>query len=187
MKDCQRFAVIIFPNGLQGKVWATILRSQTISVIWECPDVPLTRTLNALHRQQMTPDLLVLDTRLRHLRPFQLSRWLRHHCPEIPLLLVNGAQTQILPAERQWAMTQGAADLLPGFKRTAPISSAAHNLVRALHLIDHLPLYQQAMIASLIELGLNPKQQNGQPGINQPLSMAHSVAVSSSWKQQSIF
>ncbi len=160
MKSQEKFVVIVFPHGLQGRIWATILRSQSLSVIWESPDVVLPRTLKTLHERGSVPDLLIIDTRLRHLQPFHICRWCQTHCPELNVLLVNGAQPRIVPTERQWAMAQGAADLLPRIRQNALISNAAANLRRALDLLDILPLDQQAFISTLLKMGLRSQSHS---------------------------
>ena len=146
--------VVVFPNGLQGKIWSTILRSQNLSVIWESPDVPLSHTLKILNQRGSLPDLLVIDTRLHHLQPFHLCRWCQQSCPGIKILLINGAQSRILAAERQWAMTQGAVDLLPRINQDTLISSAAANLRKTLDLMDILHYDQKTFITALLKMGL---------------------------------
>lgn len=154
MNKQQKFVVIVFPNGLQGRIWSTILRSQNCGVIWESPDVPLPETLKSLHQQGDLPDLLIIDTRLHHLRPWHLCRWCRQNNLNTKVLLVNGAQPHISPAERQWAITQGSADLLPRICRNSLMSGAAANLRRALDLLNIQPFSQQSFIGSLLQMGL---------------------------------
>ncbi|MBD0334507.1 MAG: response regulator [Cyanobacteria bacterium Co-bin13] len=158
MTEFQKFVIIVFPLGLQGKIWTTILRSQNLSVIWESPDVHIVETLQQLHRQgRPLPDLLMLDTRLRGLNPYALCRWCRHHCPQTKIVLVNGAQSQILPSEQQWARCQGAADLLPCFQRDSLISSAVTGLRLVLDLLGGLPLDQGSLVSTLLKLGFGPR------------------------------
>lgn len=170
----EKFVVIVFPNGLQGRIWSTILRSQSLSVIWESPDVVLPRTLSTLHDQSSLPDLLIIDTRLRHLQPFHICRWSQEHCPELNILLVNGAQPRILEPERKWAMAQSAADLLPRICRDSLISNAAANLRRALDLMDVLPFNQQSFIGDLLKMGLRSQSHS----FNQRKTQLHSQLVS---------
>jgi CheY-like chemotaxis protein len=158
MSEFQKFVIIVFPLGLQGKIWTTILRSQNVSVIWESPDVHIVETLQQLHRQgRPLPDLLIIDTRLRGLNPYALCRWCRHHCPTINVVLINGAQSHILPSEQQWARCQGAADLLPRFQRDSLISSAITSLRQVLDLLGGLPLDQRALVSTLLKLGFGPR------------------------------
>lgn len=160
MNEPTKFTVMVFPNGLQGRLWSTILGSQSISTIWESPDVPLLKTLQASHRQAILPDLLILDTRLHHLQPLHLCRWCHKNALDLDVLLVNGAQSSILTAERQWAMMQGAADLLPRICRDSLMSTAAANLRRTLDLLDVQSLNQNALVSSLLKIGLNPQSRS---------------------------
>ena len=151
----EKFVVIVFPNGLQGQIWSTMLRSQRLSVIWESPDVLLPHTLKALQQQQTLPDLLILDTRLHHLQPLHLCRWSQKHNLNVEILLVNGMQSHILAAERKWALSQGAADLLPRICQKSLISGAATNLRKALDLLEVLHYDQHALIRSLLRISPN--------------------------------
>ena len=155
MDEQKKFIVIVFPIGLQGRIWSTILRSQMFGVIWESPDVPLPKTLRSLHQQGTLPDLLVVDTRLYHLQPLHLCRWCQQNNLKVKVLLVNGHQPHIMMSERQWAMAQGAADLLPRIDRDTLISSASTNLRRTLDLLKVQPFNQQAFVTSLLQMGLN--------------------------------
>ncbi|MEM1308812.1 MAG: hypothetical protein AAGF98_04800 [Cyanobacteria bacterium P01_H01_bin.153] len=149
-----KFVVLVFPNGLQGQIWSAILRSQHLSVIWESPDVSLPKALKALHQKRALPDLIVLDTRLHHLQPLQLCRWRQKHNLDTQILLVNGVQPQIVGAERQWALTQGAADLLPRICKNSLVSGASTNLRRALDVLEITSCNHQTLIKALLQLGL---------------------------------
>lgn len=160
MAEPRKFVIILFPLGLQGKIWTTILRSQDLSVIWESPDVALVDTLQQLQAQgQPLPDLLLIDTRLRGLNPYGLCRWCRTHCPELKVMLVNGAQDHILPAERQWAASQGAADLLPCLRRDSLISNAISGIREVLDLLGGQPLNQRALVSALLRVGIAPSMR----------------------------
>ena len=117
----EKFVVIVFPNGLQGQIWSTILRSQQLSVIWESPDVLLPHTLKALQQQQTLPDLLILDTRLHHLQPLHLCRWSQKHNLNVEILLVNGMQSHILGG-RGISADYGQVDLLDIAKSFGTVS-----------------------------------------------------------------
>lgn len=151
----EKFVVIVFPNGVQGRIWSTILRSQEASVIWESPDISLPQTLKGLHQKHSLPDLLILDTRLHHLQPLHLCRWRQKYGLDTQILLVNGSQPHILAAERRWARSQGAADLLPRICRQSLISGAATNLRRTLDILKIVPFDQQAFVRGLLKMGLD--------------------------------
>ena len=164
MAEPRKFVIIVFPMGFQGKLWSTILRSQNLSVIWESADVPIVETLKMMKSQVSSlPDMLILDTRLRSIRPYFLCRWCQHHVPDVKVVLVNGGQQQIMPPERQWAICQGAADLLPCFRRESVISRAVMSLRQIHHLLGDLPLDQRQLVSSLLKIGLGPPVQSAQP------------------------
>lgn len=169
----EKFVVIVFPNGLQGQIWAAILRSQNLSVIWESPDVALPQILKTLHEQQALPDLLILDTRLHHLQPYRLCRWCQRQRFATQILLVNGAQPQILPAERQWARAQAAADLLPRIAKQALVSGAASNLQHVLDILGARSCNQRAMVKALLRMGLGMPTQRSRSKTSRVLK-AHS-------------
>lgn len=150
MSHSQKCVIAIFPLGFQGKVWTTLLHSQNLSVIWESSDVPILKTLKRLQsKASPLPDLIMIDTRLRELRPYALCRWCQIHCPAVKVVLINGAQPQVLPSERQWALQQGAAELLPGFHQKALISQASVSMRQVLVLLE-TPLSQSALVSALL-------------------------------------
>lgn len=157
----EKLVVIVFPTGKQGGLWSAILRSQAISVIWESPDVQLIPTLITLKQQETLPHLLMLDTRLHRLQPYHLCRWCRDHCPEMKVVLVNGSQTHILTTERQWAISQGAANLLPRFRPDALVSSTTANLRQVLDTLEIPGLCQRSLVATLLKMGRTGRMRQG--------------------------
>ncbi|MDJ0703184.1 MAG: hypothetical protein QNJ46_07890 [Leptolyngbyaceae cyanobacterium MO_188.B28] len=153
MGDSSKFVLMLFPQGLQGTVWQVGLRSQQLSVIWESADVNLVDSINSLKMTGATlPDLLLIDTRLQALQPYKICRWSQLYAPEIKVLLVNGAQLEVTEAERQWAIYQGAVDLLPQLDRYRVISMAVKNVKRALELIEGPKLDCKALVSVLLKL-----------------------------------
>lgn len=150
---------MVQPTSRQGIIWQAILRSQDISVIWESGDVNLAESLRQLQSNNAAlPHLLMLDTRLQRLNPYAVCRWCRQHCPEVKVVLVNGAQREISLAERDWAMLQGAADLLPRFRRESLVSGAVTRMRRILDLLNISGLDSSALVAAL--LGTSRKRES---------------------------
>lgn len=146
-----QFVLMIQPMSRQGALWQAILRSQNISVIWEHPDVSLSNSFKHLKAAGVPlPHLLLLDTRVQALNAFSVCRWCRDHYPEVPVVLVNGAQKEICPSEREWAIFQGAADLLPRFQRDRLVSGSVARVRRILELLDRETLDSGALVNSLI-------------------------------------
>ncbi|MCG8362074.1 MAG: hypothetical protein MJA27_01925 [Pseudanabaenales cyanobacterium] len=153
MGDSSKFVLMLFPPGLQGAVWQIGLRSQRLCVIWESADVNLVDSLNYLRVTGVAlPDLLLIDTRLQGLRPYRICRWCHQYSPQIKVLLVNGAQLEVTEAERQWAIYQGAADLLPQLDRHRMISMTIKNVKRALELIEGPKLDCKTLVSVLLAL-----------------------------------
>lgn len=146
-----QFVLMIQPMSRQGALWQAILRSQNISVIWEHPDVSLSNSFKHLKSAGVPlPQLLLIDTRVQALNAFSVCRWCRDHYPEVQVVLINGAQKEICPSEREWAICQGAADLLPRFQRDRLVSGAVARVRRILELLDRETLDSGALVNSLI-------------------------------------
>ena len=153
MGDSSKFVLMLFPPGLQGAVWQIGLRSQRLCVMWESVDVNLADSLNHLKTTGVAlPDLLLIDTRLQGLQPYRICRWCHQYSPQIKVLLVNGAQLQVTDAERQWAIYQGAADLLPQLDRQRLISMAIRNVKRVLELVEGPKLDCKALVSALLAI-----------------------------------
>jgi CheY-like chemotaxis protein len=151
MADSVKFVLMIQPMSRQGTVWQSILRSQGISVIWEHPDVNLAESFKHLRSAQVAlPDLLLIDTRVQTINAYSLCRWCRDHYPEVQIVLVNGAQRAISPSEREWALCQGAADLLPRLQRDRLVSGAVARVRRILELLNRHTLDSGALVNALM-------------------------------------
>lgn len=151
MADPANFVLIIQPMSRQGTIWQSILRSQGISVIWEHPDVDLAESFKHLKSARVAlPDLLLIDTRVQTINAYSLCRWCRARYPEVQIVLINGAQKEISLSEREWALHQGAADLLPRFQRERLVSGAVARIRRILELLDRHTLDSGALVNALM-------------------------------------
>ncbi|NJR65425.1 MAG: response regulator [Leptolyngbyaceae cyanobacterium CRU_2_3] len=148
-----KFVLMVQPTSHQGSIWQAILRSQQISVIWESPDVDLSNSLGRLKKSGYAlPDLLLIDTRVQKFNPYAICRWSRKNCPGLKILLVNGAQRTITPSEREWAILQGAMDLLPRLQRDRLMSGAVDRVKRVLELLDSPTFNSKALVSALLKL-----------------------------------
>lgn len=151
MAENSDFVLMIQPLCRQGLLWQAILRSQQISVIWEHPDVNLADSFKHLQLATVPlPNLLLLDTRVQSLNAYSVCRWCRDQYPEVRVVLVNGAQKEISPSEREWALFQGASDLLPRFQRDRLVSGAVARVRRILDLLDRSTLDSGALVNALM-------------------------------------
>ncbi|HEY9664539.1 MAG TPA: hypothetical protein V6C65_39365, partial [Allocoleopsis sp.] len=83
---------------------------------------------------------------------YTFCRWCREHCPQVKIVLVNGAQEEITPSEREWAIYQGAAELMPRFRRDTLISGAVSRIRRILDLLDCPTLNQGRLVSALLSI-----------------------------------
>lgn len=151
MVDNTKLVLMVQPVGRQGLIWQAILRSQGISVIWESADVNIPSSITHLQSSGTgLPDLLLIDTRVQPINPYGICRWCRQHCPDVKVVLVNGAQETVTPAEQGWALCQGAADLLPRFRDDQMASSACERAKRILDLLGQPGLDSGALVNALI-------------------------------------
>lgn len=151
MGDNRKFILMIQPVGRQGALWQAILRSQHFSVIWESTDVNLPDSFRRLKLAgAQLPDLLLIDTRLQSINPYAICRWCQTHYPTVKVVLINGAQTHIIAPEREWAILQGAADLLPRFQSDMLMSGAAANARRILDILGCETLDSGSLVAALL-------------------------------------
>lgn len=160
MADPSKFVLMIQPISRQGAIWQAILRSQNISVIWEHSDVNLLDSFKHLKSVKVAlPDLLLIDTRIQTLNAYSVCRWCRDYYPEVRVVLVNGAQREITSSEREWALFQGAADLLPRFQRDRLVSGALARVRRILELLDRQTLDSGALVHALLGSGRDDRKK----------------------------
>ncbi|MDX2216299.1 MAG: response regulator [Oculatellaceae cyanobacterium bins.114] len=153
MADSQRLVLMIQPTRLQGLIWQAVLKSQQLAVIWESPETNLEENLSQLQQAGLAlPDLLLVDVRLRNFNPYAFCRWCRDHCPDIKVVLINASKKEIIPSERQWAVLQGAADLLPAFDPENLVTTVADGVKRVLKVLDEQSLNNGALISVLLNI-----------------------------------
>jgi hypothetical protein len=144
MAYSQKLVLMVHSKRLHGQIWLAVLKSQKISVISEAPEI----------------------------NPFAFCRWCRDTCPDVKVILVNSSQQDISSSERQWAMMQGAADLLPGFDIDNLVSTVADGVKRVLKALDGQPLDNGALISVLLAMKreLDIRRSMGPDGLRQAAS-----------------
>ncbi|HEY9619802.1 MAG TPA: response regulator [Crinalium sp.] len=144
---------MVHSKRLHGQIWQAVLKSQKISVILEAPEVNLLENISQIKDAGLDlPHALLVDVGLRNFNPFAFCRWCRDNCPDVKVILLNPSQQEISPSERQWAILQGAADLLPGFDLDNLVSSVADEVKRVLKALDGQPLDNGALISVLLAM-----------------------------------
>lgn len=163
MADYPKFVLMVQPMNLQGAIWQTILRSQSLSVIWEAADVNLPNSLNHLKQAGLAlPDLLLIDTRIQTFNAYAFCRWCREHYPELKIVLVNGVQKEITPSEREWAVFQGASELMPRFQRDSLVSGAVSRVRRILDLLDCPSMNQGTLVSALLSIQKTTRMESAE-------------------------
>ncbi|HEY9647766.1 MAG TPA: response regulator [Chroococcidiopsis sp.] len=153
MVEVPKLVLMIQPNRLQGLIWQTVLKSQKISAIQETADSDLTSSISELKQAGLTlPDLLLIDINQVGFNPYSFCRWCRDNHPDVKIVLTNSAQLEISPPERQWALNQGAADLLPVFQIENLVSSVAVGTKRLLDILDYPDFDNAALISTLLRM-----------------------------------
>lgn len=153
MADLQKLVWMIQPSRFQGQIWQAVLKSQKLAVIWEASNKNLVDTILQFAEAGLAlPNVLLVDVGQRDFHAYEFCRWCRESFPDIRVVLTNCAQESIIPAERRWAMNQGAADLLPGFQRYNLVASVTTNVRRLLELLGDYPLDNGSLIAVLLAM-----------------------------------
>jgi phosphate transport system substrate-binding protein len=128
------------------------LQSQRISAILESPDISLTEITEVLQRCGRTiPNLLLVDLGLKNLNAYALCRWCKENRPELKIVLTSDQYYKMNSSPvRQWAIEQGAQELLPKFDLTSLTSSTLMCLDRVMGVLDQQVPDKDALIVDLI-------------------------------------
>lgn len=152
MVNREASVLIIHSSTLQAELWEAALQSQNISVIVESPEVSLNEITEGLAiGEEASPALLLVDLGLRSLNAYELCRWCREHRPQYKIVLTSGLyhQTKSSPV-RQWAIEQGAEELLPWFDINSLTSSTIMCLDRVMGVLKEQVPDKEALISALM-------------------------------------
>jgi CheY-like chemotaxis protein len=175
MIHLQKLVLMVQETRTQGLIWQAVLRSQNLAVIWESSETHLADSLDQIKRAGLTlPDLLLIDMRTPNFNAYAFCRWCREYHPEIKIILTNSAQRQIAPSARQWAINQGAAEVLTGFQRDNLVTSIASAVKRTLEVLDEHPLDNNALISTLLLIKRELELRSAPPMPSQPLHQTQS-------------
>lgn len=159
MESPQKLAFVIQANRLQGLIWQALLKSQSLAVILEPSRTDLVDCISQIAEAGLTlPDLIILDTEIDAINPYEFCRWCRQRFPHIQIFLTRTYRGPIAETERRWAMQQGASGFLHGFHRETLMSSAAASVRVILATLDAPFLDEKALLSVL----LNIRRQMGQ-------------------------
>lgn len=138
--------LVIQHSPLQAELWRQALSSQGLEVIVESPQLDLRDPI-----QNSRPDLLVVDMTSGLFNPYAFCRECRESYPHIPVILTHQAHRPIEPAERRWAIYQGAIDLIPGMVKGNTLFSYVQHV---LELVGWGSLLDVQALATAMDLEL---------------------------------
>lgn len=140
----------------QGHIWREALTSQGISMICLPSEVNLQRIIEQkVQAGESLPDLLLLDMTTLRPNPYSFCRWCHSEYPQLKVVLTSGTRTEVPPSERQWAIYQGAVDLLSAFPEEnlfSNIVDIATKVRSLLHVLDAHPVSQQSLASALMSI-----------------------------------
>jgi phosphate transport system substrate-binding protein len=118
----------------------------------ESPDVSLNEITEVLQRCGRTiPTLLLVDLGLKNLNAYALCRWCKENRPELKIVLTSDQYYKMNSSPvRQWAIEQGAQELLPKFDLTSLTSSTLMCLDRVMGILDQQIPDKDALLVDLI-------------------------------------
>jgi diguanylate cyclase (GGDEF)-like protein/PAS domain S-box-containing protein len=140
----------------QGDIWREVLTSQGISLMGLSSEVDLQQLIEQRAQAgEPLPDLLLLDMTTLRPNPYSFCRWCHAQYPQLKIVLTSGTRTDVPSSERQWAIYQGALDLLPAFPDSNLFSSLVNTTakVRAvLKVLNANPISQQSFASTLMSI-----------------------------------
>jgi pSer/pThr/pTyr-binding forkhead associated (FHA) protein len=140
----------------QAEIWRVVLGSQGVAVILDQREIDLRQMMADLAvTGQPLPGLLIIDIEVQSSSVYAFCRWCREAFPSQKILLVSASRTEIFPVEQQWAIYQGAQDLLPGFqepKLLADPLDIVTKVDRVFNAIHWRPFSQKSMVDALLDL-----------------------------------
>ncbi len=105
-------------QALQVHLWKLGLESQGHSVVLISPCKEL---LEVATSQPLDLNLMLVDMTTGLFNPYAFCRGCQSKLPNIPVILTHYPGRHIEPAERRWAIYQGAADVIPGLAEAGDI------------------------------------------------------------------
>ncbi|ERN42142.1 hypothetical protein KR51_00012360 [Rubidibacter lacunae KORDI 51-2] len=159
----EKTILVIQKSDFQAQIWHAALVSQQFSVIRLPSQVDLNAWLSSTPPAKR-PDLLAIEMTVAALaNPYAFCRWCRDRYPNTKVLLTSNDRDAIADVERRWAVSQGAIDLLPGFRRETILTSLLCAMERVTTALDCGPLDQQALAPILMYATQSVPQPATQP------------------------
>jgi pSer/pThr/pTyr-binding forkhead associated (FHA) protein len=152
--DVPKTVLITSTSEYQTQVWQAALSSQGLTVLVEPNAVELQELVNQLAASdQGLPDLILIDIEAQK-NAYAFCRWCREAYPQLKIVLMSGSRTEIFAVERQWAIHQGAIDLLTGFQPTRLVGTPLEIVEKIdciLKALDWRPTHRKPLMTSILE------------------------------------
>ncbi len=140
----------------QDKIWKEALTSQNIMLVDLQSDSNVQEFIEQrVENGEPLPDLLLLDMTTLRPNAYSFCRWCHIQYPQLKVVMTSGTRTEVPSSERQWAVYQGALDLLPAFPEKNLFSSMADVAARirlVLKILGANPISQQSLASALVSI-----------------------------------
>lgn len=168
--------LVVQSQPLQVQLWKLVFESQRHLVLLTSPRMDL---LEVATTQPL--DLMVVDMTTGLFNPYAFCRDCRSYLPNTPVILTHHPHRHIEPAERRWAIYQGAAEVIPGLAEVSDILNSLDRIYKAVGW--SLPIDTEALYSRLEQTGLMPRDPNPvssptpppQPMVQAPTTLPPSV------------
>jgi diguanylate cyclase (GGDEF)-like protein/PAS domain S-box-containing protein len=151
-----RTVLIAQASQYQGDIWREALTSQNIALTGVDPDTDLQKFIEQrAETGESLPDLLLLDMTALRPNPYSFCRWCHTQYPQLKIVLTSGTRTEVPSSERQWAIYQGALELLSAFPEKnlfASLIDVAAKVRIVLKLLNANPISQQSLASALVSI-----------------------------------
>jgi diguanylate cyclase (GGDEF)-like protein/PAS domain S-box-containing protein len=115
-ESASRSVLLMQASSVQEDIWREVLTSQGIAMTVLNLETDLRAMIEQREKtNEPLPDLLLLDMTVLRPNPYSFCRWCHNQYPQLKVILTSGTRTEVPQSERQWAIHQGAVDLLSAF------------------------------------------------------------------------
>jgi diguanylate cyclase (GGDEF)-like protein/PAS domain S-box-containing protein len=154
--DSVKTVLMVQAAQKQGDIWREALSSQNISLVCIDAEVNLQELIQKrVEAGESLPDLLLLDMTTLRPNPYSFCRWCHAQYPQLKIILTSGTRIDVPPSERQWAIYQGALDLLSAFPEDNLFSNIVDITTKirsVLNRLDSTPVSQQSLASALMSI-----------------------------------
>ena len=145
--------VILHQAELQGKIWEKILHSQGLQSVILPFSVDLQgELLDLAAAQQSLPNLILLEQQLPSFDTAKFCQWMQSFEQPIPVILIAAQTRKVAPADRETAIANGAADLLPQFDLNSIAIEAVSGLKTVAKVLGNINIVNNTLVTCIMEL-----------------------------------